>query len=46
MFKKINSLGTVLNKSEQTTINGGKAPLCPHPLVAMYNPVTRKWSCC
>ena len=46
MLKKISILGTALNKNEQITINGGKAPICPYPLVAMYNSTTHKWSCC
>ncbi|WP_435262986.1 hypothetical protein [Tenacibaculum sp. nBUS_03] len=45
MLKRISKLGTALNKTEQTLINGGKAPLCPYPLKANYNPYTRSWSC-
>lgn len=45
MLKRISKLGTALNKTEQTSINGGKAPLCPYPLKANYNPYTRSWSC-
>ena len=36
----------LLDKPTQKTVNGGKAPVCPPPLVAMYNPVTHRWSCC
>ncbi|WP_159090863.1 hypothetical protein [Aquimarina aquimarini] len=46
MLTNISNLGTALNKNEQTAINGGKAPICPYPLVAMYNPSTGEWSCC
>lgn len=45
MLKNISKLGTTLNKTEQTSIKGGKAPLCPYPLKAKYDPSTRSWSC-
>lgn len=45
MLKEITTLGKALNKADQKTVNGGKAPLCPHPLRATYDPITRTWSC-
>ncbi|WP_344928678.1 class IIb bacteriocin, lactobin A/cerein 7B family [Aquimarina addita] len=35
-----------LSNEELKHIEGGKAPLCPYPTEAMYNPETGNWSCC
>ncbi|UOB17717.1 hypothetical protein [Abyssalbus ytuae] len=46
-MKKLISLKKVkqLDKGQQKSIKGGKAPLCDPPEIACYFPATHTWEC-